>query len=247
MSTNFFINNFESSQEQNLMEDLIIESIRFYGQDMYYIPRVINNFDEIYVADDQSSYETPYSVEMYIKSVNGFSGDGNFMSKFGIEIRDQVIFSVARRVFNDEIGRFTSTQLRPNEGDLIYYPLNRKCFQIKYVNQHEMFYPLGKLYTWELTCELFEYSGETLNTGIPEIDDLQVKYDTNMYSYALLDINGNQILDENGDLILIEDSKLGDLPHNAQGNLNIMNEEIQNESDQFIDFTAFDPFSEGKI
>jgi hypothetical protein len=110
-----------------------------------------------------------------------------------------------------------------------------------------MFYPLGKLYTWELTCELFEYSGETLNTGIPEIDDLQVKYDTNMYSYALLDINGNQILDENGDLILIEDSKLGDLPHNAQGNLNIMNEEIQNESDQFIDFTAFDPFSEGKI
>ena len=246
MSTNFFINNFQSSQEQNLMEDLIIESIRFYGQDMYYIPRVINNFDEIYVADDQSSYETPYSVEMYIKSVNGFSGDGNFMSKFGIEIRDQVIFSVARRVFNNEIGQFT-TQPRPNEGDLIYFPLNRKCFQIKYVNQHEMFYPLGKLYTWELTCELFEYSGETLNTGIPEIDVLQVKYDTNMYSFALLDFNGDLILDENGDLILMEDSKLDDLPHNASGNLNIMNEEIQNESDQFIDFTAFDPFSEGNL
>ena len=220
MSTNFFINNFQSSQEQNLMEDLIIESIRFYGQDMYYIPRVINNFDEIYVEDDQSSYETPYSVEMYIKSVNGFSGDGNFMSKFGIEIRDQVIFSVARRVFNNEIGQFT-TQPRPNEGDLIYFPLNRKCFQIKYVNQHEMFYPLGKLYTWELTCELFEYSGETLNTGIPEIDALQVKYDTNMYSFALLNNNGKLILDENGDLILMEDSKLGDLPHNASGNLNI--------------------------
>ena len=246
MSTNFFINNFQSSQEQNLMEDLIIESIRFYGQDMYYIPRVINNFDEIYVADDQSSYETPYSVEMYIKSVNGFSGDGNFMSKFGIEIRDQVIFSVARRVFNNEIGQFT-TQPRPNEGDLIYFPLNRKCFQIKYVNQHEMFYPLGKLYTWELTCELFEYSGETLSTGIPEIDVLQVKYDTNMYSFALLDVNGDLILDENGDLILMEDSKLDDLPHNASGNLNIMNEEIQNESDQFIDFTAFDPFSEGNL
>jgi hypothetical protein len=228
------------------MEDLIIESIRFYGQDMYYIPRVINNFDEIYVADDQSSYETPYSVEMYIKSVNGFSGDGNFMSKFGIEIRDQVIFSVARRVFNNEIGQFT-TQPRPNEGDLIYFPLNRKCFQIKYVNQHEMFYPLGKLYTWELTCELFEYSGETLSTGIPEIDVLQVKYDTNMYSFALLDVNGDLILDENGDLILMEDSKLDDLPHNASGNLNIMNEEIQNESDQFIDFTAFDPFSEGNL
>jgi hypothetical protein len=228
------------------MEDLIIESIRFYGQDMYYIPRVINNFDEIYVADDQSSYETPYSVEMYIKSLNGFSGDGSFMSKFGIEVRDQVIFSVARRVFQNEIGQFT-TQPRPNEGDLIYFPLNRKCFQIKYVNQHEMFYPLGKLYTWELTCELFEYSGEKLSTGIPEIDDLQVKYDTNMYSFALLDINGAPILDENGDLIMMEDSSVNDLPHNASGDLNIMNEEIQKESDMFVDFNAFDPFSEGKI
>lgn len=246
MSTNFFINNFQASQEQNLMEDLIIESIRFYGQDMYYIPRVINNFDEIYVADDQSSYETPYSVEMYIKSLNGFSGDGNFMSKFGIEVRDQVIFSVARRVFQNEIGQFT-TQPRPNEGDLIYFPLNRKCFQIKYVNQHEMFYPLGKLYTWELTCELFEYSGEKLSTGIPEIDDLQVKYDTNMYSFALLDINGAPILDENGDLIMMEDSSVNDLPHNASEDLNIMNEEIQKESDMFVDFNAFDPFSEGKI
>lgn len=246
MSTNFFINNFQASQEQNLMEDLIIESIRFYGQDMYYIPRVINNFDEIYVADDQSSYETPYSVEMYIKSLNGFSGDGGFMSKFGIEVRDQVIFSVARRVFQNEIGQFT-TQPRPNEGDLIYFPLNRKCFQIKYVNQHEMFYPLGKLYTWELTCELFEYSGEKLSTGIPEIDDLQVKYDTNMYSFALLDINGAPILDENGDLIMMEDSSVNDLPHNASGDLNIMNEEIQKESDMFVDFNAFDPFSEGKI
>lgn len=246
MSTNFFINNFQASQEQNLMEDLIIESIRFYGQDMYYIPRVINNFDEIYVADDQSSYETPYSVEMYIKSLNGFSGDGSFMSKFGIEVRDQVIFSVARRVFQNEIGQFT-TQPRPNEGDLIYFPLNRKCFQIKYVNQHEMFYPLGKLYTWELTCELFEYSGEKLSTGIPEIDDLQVKYDTNMYSFALLDINGAPILDENGDLIMMEDSSVNDLPHNASGDLNIMNEEIQKESDMFVDFNSFDPFSEGKI
>jgi len=246
MSTNFFINNFQSSQEQNLMEDLIIESIRFYGQDMYYIPRVINNFDEIYVADDQSSYETPYAVEMYIKSVNGFSGDGNFMSKFGIEIRDQVIFSVARRVFNNEIGQFT-TQPRPNEGDLVYFPLNKKCFQIKYVNQHEMFYPLGKLYTWELTCELFEYSGETLSTGIPDIDDLQIKFDTNMYSFALRDVDGAFILDENGDLIMMENSTVDTLPHNQAGDLNIMNDDIQRESDQFIDFSAIDPFSEGNI
>jgi hypothetical protein len=246
MPTNFFFNNFQSSQEQNLLEDLIIESIRQYGQDMFYIPRVLNNFDDIYVADDQSSYETAYPIEMYIKSVNGFSGDGNFMSKFGIEIRDQVIFSVAQRIFNHEIGSSTA-QPRPNEGDLIYFPLNEKCFQIKYVNKHEMFYPLGKLYTWEMTCELFEYSGEKLNTGIPAIDDLQIKYDTNMLSFAIRDIDNIPILDENGNLILLENSTIDDLPHNSSGDLNIMNQSIQDESDQFIDFSAIDPFSEGTL
>ena len=246
MATNFFFNNFQSSQEQLLMEDLIIESVKIYGQDMYYVPRVLNNFDDIYVEDDQSSYENAYPIEFYIKSVNGFSGDGNFMSKFGIEIRDQVIFSVARRVFYNEVGQFT-TQPRPNEGDLIYFPLNEKCFQVKYVNQHEMFYPLGKLYTWELTCELFEYSGELLNTGIPQIDDLQVKYDTNMYSFAILDVNGNPILDEDSNLILMEDSTIDDLPHYADGDLNVMNQEIQEESDAFVDFSAIDPFSEGNV
>ena len=132
MATNFFFNNFQSSQEQLLLENLIIESIRIYGQDMYYIPRKLNNYDNVYGADDQSSYENAYSIELYIKSVDGFSGDGDFMSKFGIEIRNQVVFSVAQRRFNEEIGDYT-TQVRPNEGDLIYFPLNKKCFQIKYV------------------------------------------------------------------------------------------------------------------
>ena len=132
--------------EQLLLENLIIESIRIYGQDMYYIPRKLNNYDNVYGADDQSSYENAYSIELYIKSVDGFSGDGDFMSKFGIEIRNQVVFSVAQRRFNEEIGEYT-TQVRPNEGDLIYFPLNKKCFQIKYVNKFEMFYQLGALQT----------------------------------------------------------------------------------------------------
>ena len=131
---------------------------------MYYIPRKLNNYDNVYGADDQSSYENAYSIELYIKSVDGFSGDGDFMSKFGIEIRNQVIFSVAQRRFNEEIGEYT-TQVRPNEGDLIYFPLNKKCFQIKYVNKFEMFYQLGALQTWEMTCELFEYSNENLKIG----------------------------------------------------------------------------------
>ena len=240
MAPNFFFNNFQASQEQLLLENLIIESIKIYGQDMLYIPRILNNYDSIYGADDQSSYEIAYGIEMYIKSVDGFSGDGNFMSKFGIEIRDQVIFSMAQRIFNEEVGTYT-TQVRPNEGDLIYFPLNRKCFQIKYVNKFEMFYQLGALQTWEVTCELFEYSGETMNTGIPEIDILQTKFDINQYNWTIQTELGEYIVTEDSDLIVLEDSSPNDLIAAAE------NDEIQTESDQFVNFSAIDPFSEGTI
>jgi hypothetical protein len=240
MATNFFFNNFQSSQEQLLLENLIIESIKVYGEDMYYIPRILNNYDEVYGADDQSSYEDAYMIEMYIKSIDGFSGDGNFLSKFGLEIRDRVIFSVAQRIFSEEVG-LHSNQVRPNEGDLIYFPLNAKCFQIKYVNKQEMFYQLGALQTWEVTCELFEYSGETLKTGIPEIDSLQTKFDTNQFNWAVKTEVDELILDEEGNILILEGSSMDDLIPAAE------NDEIQRESDLFVDFTAYDPFSERTI
>ena len=240
MATNFFFNNFQASQEQLLLENLIIESIRIYGQDMYYIPRKLNNYDDVYGADDQSSYDVAYPIEMYIKSFDGFKGDGNFMSKFGLEIRDQVVFSMAQRVFNEEVGQFT-TQVRPNEGDLIYFPLNKKCFQIKYVNKFEMFYQLGALQTWEVTAEVFEYSGELLNTGIPEIDSLQTKFSTNILDWTVQTEDGFALLTEDGDYLVLEGSSLNDLVMASD------NEEIQKESDLFVDFSAVDPFSEGTV
>jgi hypothetical protein len=240
MATNFFFNNYQASQEQLLLENLIIESIKIYGEDMYYIPRKLNNYDAVYGADDQSSYENAYMIEMYIKSIDGFTGDGSFMSKFGLEIRDRVIFSMAQRIFNEEVGQFT-TQVRPNEGDLIYFPLNKKCFQIKYVSKYEMFYQLGALQTWEVTCELFEYAGETMNTGIPEIDILQKKFDTNQYHWAIKDETGAMLLDEEGNILVLEGSSINDLIPSAE------NDEIQAESDLFVDFTHQDPFSEGTL
>jgi len=240
MATNFFFNNFQSSQEQLLLENLIIETIKIYGQDMWYMPRKLNNYDKVYGADDQSSYESAYPIEIYIKSVDGFSGDGNFMSKFGLEIRDQVIFSVAQRIFNEEVGSF-STQPRPNEGDLIYFPLNKKCFQVKYVNKFEMFYQLGALQTWEMTCELFEYSNELMNTGIPEIDILQAKSSTNILDWNIMDESGFNLLTENDEYIVMEQSSVTDIVVVSN------NDAIQSESDMFVDFTAFDPFSERAI
>jgi hypothetical protein len=237
MATNFYFNNFQNSQEQLLIENLIIESIKIYGQDMYYIPRVIKNKDEIYGADDISEYNRAYPVEFYIKSVDGFTGDGNFLSKFGLEIRDQVVFSIAQRVFNEEVG-MESSLVRPNEGDLIYFPLNKKLFKIMFVNKFEMFYQLGALQTWELTCELFEYSSEKFNTGIPDIDILQKNFSLNVYDWALLDEDGDMIIDESGDIIVMENftmEQIDDLSDNSY---------IQNEIDEFLDFTEKDPFSE---
>lgn len=240
MATNFFFNNFKSSQEQQLLENLIIESIQIYGEDIIYIPRQINNYDSIYGADDQSSYSKWYPIEMYIKSVDGFGGDGNFMSKFGLEIRDQVVFSVAQRRFSEEVGANTK-QPRPNEGDLIYFPLNNKCFQIKFTNKFEMFYQLGALQTWEMTCELFEYSSEILNTGIAVIDNLQKKFDLNQMDWSIQDQNGNAILTQDMDYIVLEGASLEKIDPAAD------NDEIQTESNVFVDFSMSDPFSEGNI
>lgn len=240
MATNFFFNNYQASQEQLLLENLIIESIRIYGEDMFYIPRNINNYDGIYNADDQSSYTWPISMEMYIKSVDGFNGDGNFMSKFGLEIRDQVIFSVAQRVFQEEVGNVAAL-FRPREGDLIYFPLNKKCFQIKFVNKFEMFYQLGALQTWELTCELFEYSDEVFNTGIPEIDVLQTKFSTNVFDWAILAEDGSRITTEEDDYLVLEEFSVANASNVGD------NYDIQQESDDFVDWSVRDPFSEGHI
>jgi len=246
LATNFFYNNFQASEEQNLLDSLIIESIKIYGNDVYYIPRKLHNYDSVYGADDQSSYDLAILIEMYIRSYDGFKGDGNFMSKFGIEIRDQVIFSVSQRIFDDEVGTIT-TQPRPNEGDLIYFPLNQKCFQIKYVEKFEMFYPLGKLYTWEVTCELFEYSNERLSTGIPEIDILQKEFDINAIDWSVkydTDVSGassGSILDEDGNYIVLEGSSTEDKVVADDSS------EIQKESNNIVDFSVTDPFSEGHI
>lgn len=240
MATNFFFNNFKASQEQLLLENLVIESIKIYGQDVYYVPRKLNHYDPVYGADDISSYDVAYPIEMYIRSIDGFSGDGEFLSKFGVEIRNQVVFSVARRIFAEEVGE-QSTQVRPNEGDIIYFPLNQRCFIIRFVNKYEMFYQLGAIQTWEMTCEVFEYSDEKFNTGIPEIDRIAYKRDTDIFNWSIMDEDGNMLMTQTSDYLILERSALEDIVENAD------NKDIQDEGNTFIDFDAKDPFSEGEL
>lgn len=238
-TSSFFFNNFTSSQEQQLFENLVVEATAIHGLDVYYIPRNIVNRDKIYYTDDQSSYTNPYLVAMYIENVDGFQGDGNFMSKFGLEIRDQIVLSIPITTFNQEIGAYTA-QTRPNEGDLIFFPLNKKCFQIKFVDKFQMYFQLGKVYTYKITCELFEYSNETFNTGIADIDAIQTNFSTNLIDWAVLDETGEPILTETSDYLVSEKYDLEVIDPTSE------NKELQDESDTFIDFSESDPFSEGE-
>jgi hypothetical protein len=163
--------------EQQLIEDLIIESIKVYGHDVWYVNRSITAKDEILNEDDLSIFDQAYMIEMYIKNVEGFEGEGDFLSKFGLQIRDSITFTVSIRSFDQEVGLHTE-DVRPFEGDLIYFPLNNKVFKIMHVEHEAIFYQMGQLQTYDLRCELFEYSNERFDTGIPEVDEVLSAYVT---------------------------------------------------------------------
>lgn len=223
MSTNFYFNNFTNSMEQNLIEDLVIESIKIYGHDVFYAPKRINAKDEIYGQDSLVSFDTAYPIEMYIRSYDSYEGDGQFLSKFNLEIRDQVTFTIAVRTFLDEVGTNEVNYTRPKEGDLIYLPMADRLFAIKYVNKTPVFYQMGSLQTYDLVAEMFEYSSERLNTGIEAIDNIERDYTLNTTSDKVSSF----------DL----DTQAGDSFAD--------NSEFQTQANSIFDFTEIDPFSEG--
>ena len=170
MATSTYFRNFDARNDQELLHSLTTESIQIHGYDVNYIPRTLVNEDTILGEDSISEYKDAYSVEMYIKSVDGFEGEGDLVSKFGLEVRDQIIFSLSRRAW---VGLDIGT--RPKEGDLIYFGLTNKLFQIMFVEHETPFYQTGALPTFDLTCELFTYSDEALDTGVDEIDVIEQK------------------------------------------------------------------------
>jgi hypothetical protein len=176
MATNVHFNHAVKT-EQNLVEDLVVESLRMYGHNCYYLPRKIIDEDTILGDVSESKFEDAYEVEMYLDANEGFEGEGELYSKFGIETRESAEFIISRRTWE----RFVSldanlaTGLRPNEGDLIYFPLSNSLFEIKFVEHKNQFYQLGKLYTFKMSCDLFEFSGEDFDTQIEALDtDLEL-------------------------------------------------------------------------
>ena len=166
MPTNVFFNHAVNS-EQHLYEDIVVESLRMYGHEVYYLPREIVEEDAILGEDVQSKFGDSYAVEMYLENTDGFEGDGDLMSKFGVQVRDQATFVLSLRTWERFISLDSNltTSLRPNEGDLIYFPMSGSLFEIKFVEHENPFYQVGKLFVFKMQCELFEYSGEDFDTG----------------------------------------------------------------------------------
>ena len=217
MATSVYFNNFEASMEQYLIEDLVIESIKIHGHDIYYITRTAGAVDDVLNEDDLSEYKRADFIDMYIKNFDGFEGEGDFLSKFGLEIRDEMTLTIARRTFELDVAQYTGND-RPLEGDLIYFPLNKKMFEIKFVEHEPVFYQMGALQMYDLRCEMFEYSQETFSTGVSEIDTLFAGFETTSNT----SIQYLETQDSFAD-----------------------NSTIETAADSIIDFSEADPFSEG--
>ncbi|MAM27290.1 MAG: hypothetical protein CL704_05010 [Chloroflexi bacterium] len=174
MATNQYFNlHGTNTPEQRLIENLNIEAIKTFGTDVYYCPRTLNDEDTLMGDDNTSSYNSAHTIEMYIKSVDGFEGEGDFISKFGLQIKDQITFTVARRRWAELNVQGEGRADAPAEGDLIYFPTTESLFQVMFVEDESVFYQTGGLQVYDLLCEMFFYSDQSLNTGIEVIDAIE--------------------------------------------------------------------------
>ena len=173
--------------EQNLYEDLIIEQLKVFGHDVYYMPRTLVKEDKLFGEDVLSQFNDAYMIEMYMEEVEGYGGDKELISKFGVEIRDEVNFVVSRRIWeqtvSDDPNIIVST--RPNEGDLIYFPRIQKIFQIDFVDHDDPFFQVDNLPVYKLSCSTYEYSHEALDTGVTAIDAIETEASLDALFYQI--------------------------------------------------------------
>ena len=287
MPTNKYFNNFGYAREQDLVEDLTIESIKIYGHDVRYIPKASARRDALFGEDTLATYDDAVEMEMYIKNVEGFEGEGDFLSRFNLEIRDQVTFTIARKRFDQarserlttEVGysylqeeadtnapsrQFLSTSAntslfginletgtaegyvitnnRPTEGDLIWFPMVDKLFEIKFVEHEQVFYQTGRLQTYDLRCELFTYSNERIDTGNTAIDAVEDNYSTDILVYEMLQEDGSILQLEEGGSIM-QEYRLETNQPSANNEYFQSNDPVFSSS-AVIDFSESNPFSE---
>ena len=174
--------------EQYLYEDLIIEAMQIYGHDVYYLPRTLVNKDQLFGEDALSKFDDAYLIEMYMDTQEGYEGEKELISRFGLEIRDETTFTVSRRRWLDLVSSNNNliTSLRPNEGDWIYFSNGPRLFEISFVDKDDPFYQVDNLPVYKLYARTVEYSDERLDTGVTDIDALEDKYSGDALQWQFL-------------------------------------------------------------
>ena len=276
MATNKYFRNYSYGREQRVEDDLTVEAIKIYGVDVQYMPRTIFNEIEEFGEDPLSKFDLAVPIEVYVNNLENFQGEGDFLSKFNLEIRDQITLTMARRRWDqirteklfDEVGNvyltednpaiyssntdnyllesgsangYSISSSRPLEGDLIYIPFinngNGAIYEVKFVEHERVFYQHGKLYTYEMTCELFRYSSERLDTGNNDIDIIETRLTQDILNYNYLMENSDTMISEDGGYI-VQEFRL----ENISGSAN--NELFTQKSFIDVDFSERNPFSE---
>lgn len=267
---NRFFNQYGTATEQNVLEDLIIESLKIYGINAYYLPRTHVNLDMLFKEDASMKFDDSLEIEMYLKTYDGYMGQNDFISKFGLQIDESLTFTVAKKRFSQILQPKLMTEysynfkledgdllrqeidydqdytgyIRPKEGDLIWFPFTRDLFEIKFVEVIETLFQLGKLYTYELRCDKYEYSSEVLDTGNTDVDQLETDYSlsTSNVPRTLME-DGDVLLAEDGGYIMEESNMVDERDDSAQndyitGRIN---------DDDILDFSEKNPFAETRV
>ena len=254
-------NGIGNANEKRLHEDLIIEGLKIYGQDVYYLPRTIVNRDLILGEDSLSKFDDSYLLEMYMETTEGFAGQQEIVSKFGLEIREDTTFMLAKRRWQDAVDSFHTliADGRPNEGDIIYMPLMNSFFEIQFVEDQEPFFQLGNLPVYKLRATRWEYSSERLDTGISDIDSAEDRYSLDKLAHQLSLEDGTNEDSSSGSLLLENDSASGDSNYMLLETYNIQTQspyadnldldsqagfDTASTADDILDFTERNPFGD---
>lgn len=275
MVLNPYFSNYSYPQEQDLLQDSIVELIQMYGYEVKYLPHTAVAIDPVFNEDTLWKYDTAASIEAYVKNVEGFEGEGDILGMFGLQIKDQITFTIARKRWEQirtekilveeggvylsedsdewspeeqtwlqlEAGNgdaYTITTEMPVEGDVIYFPLVKKLFRIEFVEHENLFYPLGRLLTFDLKCTLLEYSSERFDTGIPAIDEIEDQFTLDSTQHKLLMEDGSSYLTEDGYYYIIDDASITEQDTQSD------NEMFNTEAPGVLDWSEHNPFSENR-
>ena len=243
-------NGIGNDAEKRLHENLIIEGLKIYGFDCYYLPRTLVNQDLILGEDVASRFNASYLLEMYMETTEGFQGEQELVSKFGLEIREDTTFTIAKRRWEDAVGDQATLikSGRPNEGDLVYFPLMNSFFEIQFVEDQEPFFQLGNLPVYKLRCTRFEYSSERIDTGVSDIDNLEDNRSMDMLNFQIsLENEDGALKLERGHYLIGEGYNMATQSKDFADNSTFESDAgfgTTSTADDILDFTERNPFGE---